>query len=347
MSTATQESSAHDSMQYSEDGTTLMTSSASSKLVKKDMEKGSLVAEALADNSDGTNKKSETTGLKNINDVRTGVNSLNDDQANIETSPAPPTKNVITVPSGQSTGGKPPTHARNRSNTADIPRVSITSAALPKPPLQPRASTHGDRASTHGDMNFAAYEARKRLSKPTHTREISDMTTDSMVHGMLQNVSQQQSQQQPNSDFNVLGVEVLDQQGSGHSREDDGDEFTQEDDALSIIEKTHKLRFSFVMLVTEKTLTSLKGSARTQVSMLRQVADLYKLSSYDMVSINRIEKNDQAAVLEAVSADFVLFSMKDQFISRGDMHMFQKALIGSWVYEGQRLTEVARVGAVV
>jgi hypothetical protein len=50
---------------------------------------------------------------------------------------------------------------------------------------------------------------------------------------------------------------------------DDGDE----DDTMSRISHTHTERFSFVMLVTEGTLTSLKETARTQVSMLRQGKD--------------------------------------------------------------------------
>ena len=115
-----------------------------------------------------------------------------------------------------------------------------------------------------------------------------------------------------------------------------------ENDELSKMSTTHKLRLSFVLLVSEKTLTSLKGSARTQVSMLRQVADLYNLSSYDMVTVHKIEAQDEVEVLAAVSADFVLVTIKDQFISRGDMHFFQKALVGTWIYEGQRLTEATR-----
>ena len=51
-----------------------------------------------------------------------------------------------------------------------------------------------------------------------------------------------------------------------------------------------------------RTLTSLKESARRQVSMLRQVADLYNLSSYDMVTVNRISKKEEPSVVKAVSA---------------------------------------------
>lgn len=143
-----------------------------------------------------------------------------------------------------------------------------------------------------------------------------------------------------------------------------------DDELLSKVSTTHQLRLSFTMLVTEKTLTSLKSSARTQVSILRngkinvpgiqryfilyslipprlhslfifvrKVADLYNLSSYDMVTITRIEKSDEPAVLEEVSADFVMVTIKDQFISRADMHYFQKFLIGRWIYEGERLSQ--------
>ncbi|CAB9514153.1 GATOR complex protein DEPDC5 [Seminavis robusta] len=274
----------------------------------------------------------------------------------------PCTKTVITVPNTtnnatSTVSGKPPIFGgallsgnSSRRTQSELPRLPSTSgAALPKPPLQPRASTHGD-------TSFAAYyESRKRSAKPIHSREISDMTADSMVHGLMHNFPPQSSQHSSTGnansssnnplDFNLpLGVDIIDREDPTETGRggDDEDDNTQGDDTLSLIGKTHVMRFSFVIKVTEKTLTSLKGSARTQVSVLRQVADLYNLSSYDMVSINRIDKEDEAAVLTAVSADFVLLSIKDQFISRGDMHLFQKSLVGSWVYEGQRLSEAAR-----
>jgi hypothetical protein len=46
--------------------------------------------------------------------------------------------------------------------------------------------------------------------------------------------------------------------------------------------------------------------------------------------------------MKAVSADFVVVTIKDQFISRGDMLLFQAKLIGTWIYEGQRLFEPTR-----
>lgn len=126
---------------------------------------------------------------------------------------------------------------------------------------------------------------------------------------------------------------------------DDFDDLDDEDTAwMTRILQTHQLRLSFIMLVTPQSLTSLKrGSTRTQVSILRQVADLYHLSSYDMVSVHRVTSSeDKQAALETASADFLLVTIKDQFISRGDMHFFQESLIGKWVYEGERLSEPTR-----
>jgi hypothetical protein len=114
------------------------------------------------------------------------------------------------------------------------------------------------------------------------------------------------------------------------------------DGLLASISSTHRLRLSFVLKVTEKTLTSFNNNSRTQISMLRQVADLYNLSTYDLVTVHKIEPRDEQEVLKAVSADFVVVTIKDQFISRGDMLLFQTKLVGSWIYEGQRLIEHTR-----
>jgi hypothetical protein len=113
--------------------------------------------------------------------------------------------------------------------------------------------------------------------------------------------------------------------------------------SLSHLSSTHRERLSFVMKVGEQSLTSLKGSARTQVSLLRPIADLYGLSSYDPVTIRKIDPSEEKSCLESCRADYVLVTIKDQFISRGEMHSFlQDALVGSWVYEGQRLFEAGR-----
>lgn len=62
-----------------------------------------------------------------------------------------------------------------------------------------------------------------------------------------------------------------------------------------------------------------------------------------MVTVNRITKEEEPSVLKSVSADFVTVTIKEQYISRGDMHFFQKSLIGRWIYEGQRLSNKTKV----
>lgn len=108
-------------------------------------------------------------------------------------------------------------------------------------------------------------------------------------------------------------------------------------DIMDRLGETHDLRLSFVMVVTEKTLTSVKASARTHVSVLRPVADLYELSSFDKVTITKIDQSERQHVLDSISADFVTVTIKDQFISRGEMFLFQKSFLSRWIYEGERL----------
>lgn len=149
--------------------------------------------------------------------------------------------------------GMPPTFPRSRTDTADGNSRLLTS----KPPPVQRSRTNTTapvettdsrrRTSTSTFVPQNAGAASKPAS--SHVRDISDMTMDT-----------------------ILGSNIVSDVG-----DDDHD-----DDTLSRISSTHKLRFSFVMLVTEGTLTSLKESARTQVSMLRQgkqlIILLYKVT---------------------------------------------------------------------
>jgi hypothetical protein len=205
---------------------------------------------------------------------------------------------------------------KSRTNTVDGGGIGGNAFRMPpttKPPISQR----------RGDTNKPRQTSTTTGAKSRHQRDLSDMTVDTFY-----GVDPTKAAANDNNHLMDLHLPLP--------------TFDDEDDVWMHIESTHTMRLSFVMKVTEKSLNSLKSSARTQVSLLRQVADLYKLSSYDMVTIHRIEKGEEATVLRAVSADFVLVSIKDQFISRGDMHYFQQTLIGSWVYEGQRLSEPAR-----
>ena len=67
------------------------------------------------------------------------------------------------------------------------------------------------------------------------------------------------------------------------------------------------------------------------------VADLYKLSSFDKVTVTKVSKSQEALVLQSASADFVTVTIKDQFICRGEMFHVQKFLMGKWMYEGERI----------
>jgi hypothetical protein len=179
--------------------------------------------------------------------------------------------NTVTAQSQDNrTSGMPPTFPRNKEDTADGNARLQTSK--PPPVQRTRTSTtapadtneHRRRVQNAGIMKLAG----------GHVRDISDMTMDT-----------------------ILGANIVPESAETC---DDG----EEDDTLSRISSTHSLRLSFVMLVSERTLTSLKvsvpcyscspgvfgslhrqrllirpiwndfkthqESARTQVSMLRQ-----------------------------------------------------------------------------
>jgi hypothetical protein len=102
--------------------------------------------------------------------------------------------------------------------------------------------------------------------------------------------------------------------------------------------KSHYIKVSFVMSVSDGSLTSIKSGARTQVSLLRKVADLYNINAYDTITINQISRNMVPFVHQTIAADYLTITFKDQFVSRGDMYNFQKSFVNTWVYEGKKLS---------
>jgi hypothetical protein len=213
-----------------------------------------------------------------------------------------------------------------------------------KPPLlrQRAATTTGSTAATNV-LDSTSSTGNNAPSPPPppppaahsshHIRDWSDLTTDTIVP------SPPTLSSATNSPHLTIHHTASDDGGDTLAQDAEMDE-----DALWTRQmmQTHRLRLSFCMLVTPQTL-ALKKSTRTQVSILRHVADLYHLSTFDMVSIHRLVTPDaMAAARHAVAADFLLVTIKDQFISRGDMHFFQKSLLGQWIYQGERLSDTVR-----
>jgi hypothetical protein len=217
----------------------------------------------------------------------------------------------------------PPVFPRARTGTVDNHLSSVTP---PTNKLLRPTIIHRRVVSSSGASPIRSPKQQNQQQHPLssrHVRDISDMTVDTQqldISGAL--IHQTDSQDL------MMGY----------------DDVTDTTNAASLtkITSTHRLRLSFVLKATDKTFSSLKGNSRTQISMLRQVADLYNLSTYDLVTVHRIESQDEEEVLKTVSADFVVVTIKDQFISRGDMLLFQAQLVGSWIYEGERLTESTR-----
>ena len=115
-------------------------------------------------------------------------------------------------------------------------------------------------------------------------------------------------------------------------------DFDAKENINDILPSSHYIRVSFVMPVSEGSLTSIKSGARIQVSLLRQVADLYNITAYDTITITQVTRNRAPFVHQAIAADYLTITFKDQFVSRGEMYSFQKWFLNSWVYEGKRLS---------
>ena len=225
---------------------------------------------------------------------------------------------------------RPPVVPRGRSSgltsNSLLGSMSSKSIVVPGQPGPASHSLQSSRVVTSID-SFS----RTRISpvpssmhpKTRHIRDLSDISTDTTFGFAFGQGGGSQSPSIDTTKTVMLG------DGEG-------------DDTLTEIANTHSLRVNFVMLVTEKSLKGIKASSRTHVSILRQVADLYNLSTYDIVTVQKLVGRDAENALQAASADFVLVTIKDQFLSRGELHFFQDALIGSWIYEGQRLFEPSR-----
>jgi len=200
---------------------------------------------------------------------------------------------------------------RQRASTADAPAQSD----LP----------NGDTTSSHIRNNSIAMTgtlASNHNLVPTHRRYRSNVQAASTSESM------------PPSSAQSLHPSV---KGSTTSQK-----ATNESDASEnvndILQKTHFVRVSFVMPVSKGSLSSIKSGARTQVSLLRQIADLYDITAYDTVTVTQITPSKAPFVQQSIAADFLTITFKDQFVSRGDMYNFQRSFLGSWVYESKRLT---------
>lgn len=273
--------------------------------------------------------------------------------------------------SPKNAGGMPPVFPRSVKpisvpGDGGTPQWTLSQPQPPSqlpPPVKPsrtRRTSEGTplKSGAKGPPTATIAAASPGNLKPArHVREISDMTMDTTAYAAIAESRGAPVSPRPpviglstsSTDDDMPSVSNLHfHSGSGDTSDDGlvysgGFEGEEEDESVwPRLAATHRMRLSFVMQVTDKSLTPLKGSARTRVSILRRVADLYDLSSYDMVTVSRVEDQDKGHVTADHSADYVVMTIKEQFISRGDMHFFQETIAGTWIYEGQRLHESRR-----
>ena len=67
------------------------------------------------------------------------------------------------------------------------------------------------------------------------------------------------------------------------------------------------------------------------ISIEQSVANIFQLRTYWDVEVTKVEPSD-------VSVDMVELLIKDQYVSRSEMWRFSKALVGSCVYVGKKVS---------
>jgi hypothetical protein len=238
-------------------------------------------------------------------------------------------------------------HTKSPRSNSLIKNISLNEASLPTTILTPeiggatipqrRASADPSSTSVLSDNGEAEsshtrHESLSRVDSsnmygmtPSHRRYHSNLgtipaTTSDIKSSLPQSVPLASTDQ----NVNATTAENIDSGVKGNIN--------------NMLLSSHYIRVSFVMSVSEGSLMSIKSGARTQVSMLRQVADLYNITAYDTVTITQISPNMAPFVHQAIAADYLTITFKDQFVSRGDMYSFQKSFLNTWVYEGKRLS---------
>ena len=235
------------------------------------------------------------------------------------------------------------------------PSASLSTARKQRPPLAPSHDVNVSMSSDSGAGDItkqlamdliAEVESPDRLrADTTGSEDALHIRNNALVHSSLATPGSEDTHKQNNSLIppSVASNLALPSTLPKLSEHDDGlvtqtnpDE--ENDTTMDAIQKTHFVRVSFVMPVSERSLSCIKSGARTQVSLLRRVADLYKVTAFCPVTVTQVVKREEADVRKANAADFITVTMKDQFVSRRDMYSFQKSFLNDWVYEGKRLS---------
>eukprot|EP00551_Chaetoceros_affinis_P006665 CAMPEP_0203671262 /NCGR_PEP_ID=MMETSP0090-20130426/7095_1 /ASSEMBLY_ACC=CAM_ASM_001088 /TAXON_ID=426623 /ORGANISM="Chaetoceros affinis, Strain CCMP159" /LENGTH=1430 /DNA_ID=CAMNT_0050536291 /DNA_START=64 /DNA_END=4353 /DNA_ORIENTATION=+ len=243
--------------------------------------------------------------------------------------------------SNESSTVGPSMHTGPPPSPSPSPKSQSLPPSTPKPNILPRRSNTDGNTQDIRDRNL-----RHDITfDPNYLNAVktNDGNTSSVFLGDNGNLSILE-----NNDFkrhdnknndNTNKSEIFDHLKEMHSQQQHQQQIHnhQYQDVTDLISHTHVLKTKFVMSVTEQSLKALKSSGRVQISLLRQVATLYNLSSYVQVTVTKIHKSEEASVLESVKADHVTLTIKDQFISRGEMYQFQNYFLGKWIYAGERL----------
>ena len=220
----------------------------------------------------------------------------------------------------------------------NISTTSNTSGSQARPPIVPRPNSQANYTSVPKHGNFSTVPAtvpNAGINLDTNGEKSDTFMEAHEMNDRSLNFNEQKQSENSDASVNLIETTLPEMKHArGHSRVSSldsgstvgdsvlvGEEIIMkspkrhERDPLEEISKTHNMRLKFVTTVTENSLKTLKAGGRTKISILKNIAELYRLSSYDLVTITKFDENEAENIQASVEADYVTLSIKDQFVS--------------------------------
>ena len=232
--------------------------------------------------------------------------------------PSPPLPPHPLSSSGAST---PASHSSSPRH--QLPRSKHPVEPVAQPPPMPPTASNAQQASSAQEDNQSPSLAGALATDGVHTNPLDKVVTNEQQQAPQQPALSTQNSLPPPSHAAASSSQKATKpppatHGGPTQNEDDSDPAGAATKNINdLLQSTHFVRVSFVLPVSEGSLSSIKSGARTQVSLLRNVADLYAITAYDTVTVTQITRGEELFVRPLAAADFLTVTLKDQFVSRG------------------------------
>lgn len=218
--------------------------------------------------------------------------------------PSPPVAEAQNSTSGIATPSSFPSSPRKLQSSSTL---TSPSPANLKSPLAHQSASNSALSSPviRLDVSFSPFAAANLST--VHTRSNSTSTTGGLgSKSEIASFHRRHKSNLPTLPPSFRNTKLTPAQASVTADSD----IENGEDVLEALQKSHLVRTSFVMPVSKGSLSCIKSSARTQVSLLRNVADLYSITAYDTVTVTKVDSMRRPFVESMIQADFLTMTFK-------------------------------------